>query len=103
MRRYYVYILSNKYKTVLYVGFTNNLQRRVMEHKTKRNKGFTNKYNCDRLVYFKEFGDRDGAIAREKRIKKYSRQWKENLVNERNKEWRDLSEGWELLGGWSGV
>lgn len=73
MRSYYTYILSNERKTVLYIGGTNNIERRVSEHKTKRNKGFTNKYNCDRLVYYEEFGYVLDAIAREKRIKKYSR------------------------------
>jgi len=94
MRRYYTYILSNQRKTVLYVGVTNNIMRRVLEHKTKRNKGFTNKYNCDRLVYYEEFEYVLDAIAREKRLKKYSRQWKEDLVNEKNPEWRDRSEEW---------
>jgi putative endonuclease len=69
--RYYTYILSNTHKTVVYIGVTNNIERRVHEHKTKFNKGFTNKYNCDRLVYYEEFGWIQDAIAREKRIKKY--------------------------------
>lgn len=94
MRSYYTYILSNKRRTVLYVGFTNNIERRVHEHKSKLNKGFTSRYNCDRLVYYEEFGWVHDAIAREKRIKKYSRQWKENLINKENPEWNDLSEGW---------
>jgi putative endonuclease len=68
--------------------------RRVHEHKTKRNKGFTGRYNCTRLVYYEEFAWILDAIATEKRIKKYSRQWKENLINKVNPEWRDLSEEW---------
>lgn len=73
MHRYYTYILSNKRRTVLYTGVTNNIARRVYEHKTKFNKGFTSKYNCDRLVYYEEFGWIQDAISREKRIKKYNR------------------------------
>ena len=94
MHLYYAYILSNKRRTVLYIGVTNNIERRVHEHKTKVNKGFSNKYNCDRLVYYEEFGWIQDAIAREKRLKKYSRQWKENLINEKNPGWNDLSDGW---------
>jgi putative endonuclease len=94
MRKYYVYILSNRHRTVLYIGVTNNLERRVIEHKSKVNKGFSNTYNCDQLVYFEEYQHITVAIAREKRLKKYPRRWKESLINEFNPDWLDLSSGW---------
>jgi len=74
---YYVYILSNKNNTVLYTGVTNNLKRRVSEHKTKFNKGFTARYNVSKLVYFEQFTSIRQTILREKRIKKWKREWKE--------------------------
>ena len=85
---YFVYILTNKNKTVLYIGVTDDLKRRVYEHKTKLNKGFTDKYNVDCLAYFETFSDVKEAITREKRLK----DWKENLINQFNPEWRDLFE-----------
>lgn len=91
---YYVYILTNKNLTVLYTGVTNDLVHRVFQHKIKLNKGFTAKYNCDRLIYFEEFFDITEAIRREKQIKRYRRAWKENLINSQNPEWRDLSSEW---------
>lgn len=91
---YYVYILTNKRNFVLYVGVTSDLEIRIYEHKTKRYAGFTAKYNCDKLIYFEEFGDAEEAIHREKQLKKYKREWKENLVNSMNPDWKDLSEGW---------
>ncbi|MEJ0032226.1 MAG: GIY-YIG nuclease family protein [Bacteroidota bacterium] len=94
MHQYYVYILSNRRRTVLYIGVTNNLESRFFQHKTKLNKGFTNEYNCDMLVYYEEYSHIRVAIAREKRLKKYPRRWKENLINEFNPEWLDLSNSW---------
>ena len=91
---YSVYILSNHRHTVLYVGVTNNLELRVFQHKAKLNKGFTSKYNCEKLLYYEEFRDVREAINREKQVKKYRREWKENLINQMNPEWNDLSEGW---------
>ena len=91
---YYVYILTNKHHTVLYTGVTNNIERRVFEHKLKVNHGFTARYNCDRLVYFEEFQKISVAIRREKQLKKYRREWKHNLIKQMNPEWRDLSDGW---------
>ena len=73
---------------------TNNLEQRVYDHKVKRNKGFTNKYNCDKLVYFEEFAKPIDAIKREKQLKKYLRAWKEDLITKMNPDWKDLSEGW---------
>ena len=91
---YYVYLLTNKNNKVMYIGVTNNLERRVHEHKTKMVPGFTEKYNVNKLVYFEETHDVLGAIAREKEIKKWRREKKNNLVVAVNPEWKDLSDGW---------
>ena len=72
--------MSNKNKTVIYIGVTGNLVKRIYQHKTKAFKGFTSKYNCDRLVYYEEFNDINQAIAREKQLKSGSRKRKEQLV-----------------------
>jgi putative endonuclease len=93
MHQYYVYILSNKRKAVLYIGVTNDLERHVLGHKNKVNKGFTNDYNCDMLVYYEEYSNIQVAIAREKRMKKYPRRWKENLINSFN----PVQTGWTWL------
>jgi putative endonuclease len=90
MKNYYVYILTNKSKT-FYIGVTNNLDRRIYEHKNKLIDGFTKKYNLDRLVYFEVFNNIEDAISREKQLKNWHRQWKINLVELVNKEWKDLS------------
>jgi len=90
---YYVYILTNEHHTVLYTGVTNDLERRCYEHKHKLIKGFTQKYNVDKLVYFEQFDYIDLAIAREKQVKGYSRVKKIALINQMNKEWRELSIG----------
>jgi Predicted endonuclease containing a URI domain len=89
---YYVYILSNKYNNVLYVGITNDLIRRVYEHKNKLVEGFTEKYNVDKLVYYELFNDPINAITREKQLKGYSRKKKVELINSFNPEWKDLYE-----------
>ena len=81
---YYIYILSNKYDTVLYIGVTNDLVRRCHEHKAKLNEGFTKKYNVDKLVYYEVFDYIESAIAREKQIKKYSRKKKDLLIDKIN-------------------
>ncbi len=78
----------------MYVGVTNNLERRVYEHKTKMIPGFTEKYNVNKLVYFEETPDVRIAIAREKEIKKWRREKKNNLVIAVNPAWKDLSDGW---------
>ena len=93
-RTYFVYLLTNQHNTVLYTGVTSDLEQRVFEHKTKQYRGFTSKYNCDKLVYVEEFDAVEEAIKREKQLKKYRREWKENLIAEINPEWKDLSEGW---------
>lgn len=89
---YYVYFMSNKSNSVLYVGITNDLVRRVAEHKAKVNDGFTSKYNANKLVYFELISNVEYAIAREKQIKNWRRKWKDNLINSINPTWEDLSE-----------
>ena len=89
-RQYYVYIMTNKRNTVLYTGVTNDLKRRVYEHKAKLVEGFTKKYNVDKLIYYEACSDAEGAILREKQIKGGSRARKINLVNSMNPEWNDL-------------
>ena len=87
---YYIYIMTNKSNTVLYTGITNDLKRRVYEHKNKIVEGFTKKYNVDKLVYYEIFDDPYNAITREKQIKSGSREKKVELINSFNKEWKDL-------------
>ena len=94
---YYVYILSNAHNTVLYTGVTNDLQRRCFEHKQKIIKGFTQKYNVDKLVYFEQFDFAESSIAREKQIKGYSRAKKNALINSFNKEWVELYSNGKIL------
>jgi putative endonuclease len=89
-KQYYVYIMTNVRNTVLYVGVTNDLIRRIYEHKKKLVNGFTKKYNIVRLVYYEVFEDIENAILREKQIKAGSRQKKVQLINSTNREWRDL-------------
>jgi putative endonuclease len=91
-KNYYVYIITNKWNTVLYTGVTNDLQRRVLEHKSKTAKGFTKKYNIDKLVYYEVTENIESAILREKQIKGGSRQDKVGLVNSFNPEWCDMYE-----------
>jgi putative endonuclease len=90
--RYYVYLLTNWNNRVLYVGVTNDLVRRLYEHKGKLVRGFTEKYNVNKLVYFEETQDILSALAREKEIKKWRREKKDALVVRMNPEWKDLSE-----------
>ncbi len=91
--RYFVYTLASQSR-VLYVGVTNNLERRVHEHKMKQIPGFTSDYNVARLVYFEEFGDIRGAIAREKQIKSWRREKKVALIEKENLAWDDLAASW---------
>jgi len=90
---YSVYIMSNKNRTVLYVGVTSNLESRVLDHKTGESK-FTAKYNCTDLLYFEEYADIRNAIAREKQLKKWKRTWKEDLIKKENPELKDLAADW---------
>ena len=91
--QYYVYILSNDHKNVIYTGVTNDLVRRMYEHKKHLDKGsFTSKYNVENLVYFEETTDVESAIAREKQIKGWNRKRKEKLIEAKNPNWNDLYE-----------
>ncbi|MDX9920200.1 MAG: GIY-YIG nuclease family protein [Paludibacter sp.] len=87
---YYVYILTTKLNTVLYTGITNDIKRRLFEHKTGANDGFSKKYHVHKLVYFEVFDSVDLAIAREKQIKGYSRDKKIKLIEAKNSEWKEL-------------
>jgi putative endonuclease len=89
-KNYYVYIMTNKVNTTLYTGVTNNLQRRVLEHKKGGNKGFTKKYKISKLVYYEIADSPDSAIFREKQIKGGSRKNKIALINRKKPEWNDL-------------
>jgi putative endonuclease len=89
-RHYYVYIMTNKNDRVLYTGITNDLKRRIYEHKGKMIKGFTKSYNITKLIYYEIFRDVESAILREKQIKGGSRIKKIELVNRINSEWKDL-------------
>lgn len=88
--QYYVYILTNQYNTVLYTGVTNDLDRRVQEHRSPTNRGFTSRYNAHKLVYYEEYEDIEEAILREKQIKAGSRQKKIDLINAMNPAWEEL-------------
>jgi len=91
---YYVYVMTNPNATTLYMGVTNNLERRVYEHKMKLVDGFTRRYNLTILAYFEEGNDVLSAIAREKQLKGWLRLKKVELIESVNPEWRDLSEEW---------
>jgi len=92
MKTYFVYILASKRNGTLYVGMTNDLARRVFEHKSGLIEGFTKKYSIGKLVYFESTNDVNEAILREKRLKKWKRQWKIDLIEKSNPDWRDLSD-----------
>jgi len=89
-KQYYVYIMTNRKNTVLYIGVTNNLIRRIYEHKEKLVDGFAKKYNVTKLVYYEVFEDIENAISREKHLKAGSRQKKIDLINQMNRGWREL-------------
>jgi putative endonuclease len=91
-KTYYVYILTNKPYGTLYIGVTNDLQRRVEEHKQKKVEGFTKRYGLDRLIYYEQTTDVTSALAYEKKLKKWNREWKIALIEKQNPEWKDLSE-----------
>ncbi len=94
MGNYYVYILSNWNNKVIYIGITNNLERRLLEHKNRLLKGFTSKYNINKLVYYEWTNDVNDTIAREKQLKGWKREKKNRLIEKKNADWKDLSEGW---------
>ena len=90
--QFYFYMTTNTYNKVLYTGFTVDLNNRIEQHKNKTYKGsFTARYNLDKLVYFETFKTISEARAREKQVKKWNREWKDNLINEMNPDWKDLS------------
>ncbi len=94
MNTYYVYILASKRNGTLYIGVTNDLSRRLAEHKNKLISGFTAKYNVHTLVYYESTSDINSAISREKQIKEWKRIWKIELIEKENPDWKDLSEDW---------
>ena len=89
-KTYYTYMLTSKKNTALYTGVTNDLVRRVREHKEGKIPGYTQKYCCSKLVYFEEYSDINQAIAREKQIKGFRREKKNELINSKNPEWKEL-------------
>ena len=93
-KTYYVYLTTNWNNKVLYIGVTSNLEHRIYQHKNKLIKGFTEKYNINKLVYFEQTNDIESEIAREKEIKKWRREKKNILVESTNKKWHDLTEQW---------
>ena len=92
-RLYFVYILASKRNGTLYVGVTNDLERRIAEHKSGKIEGFTKRHNIHLLVYSTSFDNPNDAITNEKRLKRWRRAWKLKLIEEQNPRWRDLSEG----------
>lgn len=91
---YYVYILASKRNGTLYIGVTNNLERRLYEHKNNLVEGFTKKYSVHDLVYFEEVNDVNAALQREKQLKRWTRKWKIDLIEKENPDWNDLSRDW---------
>ncbi len=86
----YIYIVTNKKRGVLYIGVTARLKERIVQHKESLIPGFTQKYKTNKLVYFEEYSDIRDAITREKRLKKWNRDWKIHLIEKMNPEWRDF-------------
>lgn len=90
MKDYYVYILTNEYHNVMYIGVTNDVKRRVYEHKTGATEGFTKRYNVHKLVYVEHCNDVNAAIAREKQLKNWRREKKNALVESINPDWKEI-------------
>ena len=95
-KKYYTYILTHEKNHIFYVGVTNNIKRRMSEHKRGTFGTHVGRYNIKKLVYFEEHRDVRIAIQREKTIKKWKKQWKINIITEGNPEWLDLSDEWDL-------
>jgi len=92
---FYVYIISNQHHTVFYTGITNDIKRRIIEHKTGfYRRAFSRMYNCDKLLYFEEYENRHQAANREVELKRFRREWKMQLIQKMNMGLRDLSEDW---------
>jgi putative endonuclease len=87
---YYTYILTNKNNSVFYIGVTNNIIARTYQHKSKEQESFTAKYNINKLVYFEEYGEIEEAIIREKKLKRWNKDWKVELIEKMNPNWDDL-------------
>ena len=96
MKNYYVYIIASNPNGTLYIGVTNNLERRIFEHKEGLVQGFSKKHKVDRLVYFEQTNNVESAIQREKQLKKWNRNWKISLVEKSNPYWEDLSKNWNF-------
>jgi putative endonuclease len=94
IHQYYVYILSNLKNGTIYIGLTNDLERRMFEHKNELVEGFSKNYNLDKLVYFEQFQYVNDAIKQEKQIKNWNGQWKIDLIEDDNIDWNDLSFDW---------
>ncbi len=94
MKKYYVYILASKRNGTLYIGFTNDIERRVGEHKNNARQSFTSRYKIYMLVYIEEFNNSYDAFRRERQMKKWKRDWKLKLIEESNPDWEDLAEKW---------
>jgi len=92
MDLHYIYILTNKYHTVLYIGRSKQLKIRLKQHENNSSKTFTGKYNVNKLVYFETTKYVNNSINRERQIKKWNREWKENLIKDMNPDWKDLSD-----------
>ena len=90
MKNMYVYIITNHRNGTLYIGVTNNLSRRMYEHKNKLIEGFSHKYGLSKLVYYEYFDSEEKAILREKQLKRYNRNWKKDLIESFNPDWKDL-------------
>ena len=91
-KNFYVYILASQRNGTLYIGVTSDLIKRVWEHKNKLAEGFTREYAVNKLVYYEHFLDAENAIRREKRLKKYNRKWKTDLIEKANPDWKDIYE-----------
>ena len=94
MKHLHIYIMANNKNTTLYIGVTSNLPQRVYQHKLKMTPGFSAKYNLIKLVYFESFENMYDAISREKQLKNWRREWKNNLIERVNPQWLDLSTDW---------
>lgn len=97
VHQYWIYMLTNEHGNVLYTGVTNDLERRVREHKSGEIPGFTAMYNCTKLVYFESFNSIKDAIGREKQLKNWKRKWKNVLVVSINPDWNDLAADWDII------
>ncbi len=91
-RKYFIYILASENGRAIYIGSTSNLAQRISQHKNKEVDGFSKKYNCINLVYFEELDSAYDMVSRERQLKNWHRDWKNNLITEFNPEWRDLTD-----------